>query len=266
MEIFKLQDHMKDATAVGDIAGVYWSSRDLESFFIGNHHFITFIFEAEDQARRITEAWNIGYFSETNDQGLEIFYCTMGAGKGAGTKSIEIHFSPESDRTSIHEIAKEENTSFFSKDYDFQGHRVPAELASPVLATDEALMEAILERVSNFNAHFEAGDRVAYSLIDENCACIVNSIFNVIGYPSSVRQELGEFWGVDWGEEDLIPARYFEKMLYLGNSNTKEVHLPGCEWTDKILPEHIEYFEHIEDAVAEGYNGCHYCLDSRDTD
>lgn len=266
MEIFKLQDHMQDAVSLDDIAGVYWSSRDMESFFIGNHHFITFIFESEEQARRITEKWKIEYFSETNDKGLQIFFCTMGAGKGEGNKFIEIHFSPGSDKTSIHEIAKEENTSFFSKDYDFQGHRVPPASASPALGSIEGLMEAILERVFNFNAHYEAGDRVAYSLIDENCACIVNSIFNVLGYPSSVRQELGEFWGVDWGEEDLIPARYFEAMRYIGNSNTKEIHLPGCDWVDKVLPEHLEYYDNIDDAIRQGYNGCHYCLDSRDTD
>ena len=28
--------------------------------------------------------------------------------------------------------------------------------------------------------------------------------------PEDLREELGEFFGADWGEEDLIPGQYFE--------------------------------------------------------
>lgn len=31
-----------------------------------------------------------------------------------------------------------------------------------------------------------------------------------VGIPEDLREELGEFFGVDWGEEDLIPDQYFE--------------------------------------------------------
>jgi len=266
MEIFHLNKKMKNATSLSNIAGVYWSSRDMEGFFIGNHHFITFVYENEEQAKRITEKWGIEYFSEVNDKNLTVYYSTMGAGKGEETDCIKINFNPGADKKSIHEIAKEDNTSYFSKDYDYQGHRTPYNLASPAFSSYEELMDAILERVSNFNAHFDAGDRVKYSLVDENCACIVNSIFKSLGYSSNDRQELGEFWGVDWGEEDLISERYFEKLSLVGNSNTLEIHLPQCKWAAIINPEHRRHFNSVEEAIAQGYNGCHFCLDKYDTD
>ncbi|MFA7169554.1 MAG: hypothetical protein WC178_01740 [Candidatus Paceibacterota bacterium] len=266
MEIFYLEKKMKNATSLESITGVYWSSRDMESFFIGNHHLIAFIYESEEQAKRITEKWNIEYFSEMNDKNLVVYYSTMGAGKGDKTNYIKIKFNSKADKKSIHEIAKEDNTSYFSSDYDYQGHRAPYNLASPAFSSYETLMEAILEKVFNFNKHFEIGDRVRYSLLNENCACIVNSIFKVLGYSSSDRQEMGEFWGVDWGEKDLISSRYFEKISFVGNSNTLEIHLPQCTWADAINLEHRVHFDSIEEAIAQGYNGCHYCLDKYDTD
>ncbi|MDD3006658.1 MAG: hypothetical protein PHX30_03705 [Candidatus Pacebacteria bacterium] len=266
MEIFYLEKKMRDTTSLSSIAGVYWSSRDMEGFFIGNHHFITFIYESEAQAKRIAEKWGIEYFSEVNDKSMTVYYSTMGAGKGDGTNYIRINFSPGADRQSIHEIAKEDNTSYFSSDYDYQGHRAPYDLASPAFSSYEELMDAILESVSNFNAHFDAGDRVKYSLIDENCACIVNSIFKVLGYSSSDRQEMGEFWGVDWGEEDLISDRYLKAISLVGNSSTLELHIEGCEWEKLINEEHRVHFDTVEEAITQGYNGCHYCLNAYDTD
>lgn len=266
MEIFKLQDHLKNAASLSDICGIYWSSRDVDPLPVGNHHFITFVYESKEQADRMAAKGFIENFSEENDQGLTVYFTTMGVDKDKKTKGIVIKSSPKSDRKSIKEIAKEENTSAFSYDRDFQGHRVPCNLASPAFSSNEELMEAILERVNNFNAHFNAGDRISYSLIDENCACIVNSIFKVLGYPDGIRHELGEFWGVDWGEEDLVPDRYFEEMIYTANSNTKEIHLPACEWISHINEENKVYFSTIEEAINQGYNGCHYCLDEYDTD
>jgi hypothetical protein len=135
-------------------------------------------------------------------------------------------------------------------------------------------MTAISERYMNFNAHFYAGDYVPYKLANENCACITNSLMKVLGYSESVRHELGEFWGVDWGEEDLVDSHYFDKMPYvepkkwpyIGNTDTKELHVPECEWAEKIWPGNRKGFDSIEEALAQGYNGCHFCLDKYDTD
>jgi hypothetical protein len=266
MKIFKLQDHLKDAAAAADVAGVYWSSRDIDSIAIGNHHFFTFVYEDEKQAARIADLGIAETFSEENDKGVRINFATLGVDKDRKSKGIIIKSSPKSDRKSIKEISKEENTNLFSYDYDFQGHRVPREASSIPFASDEELMAAISEKTINFNNHFNIGDIVEYSLVDENCACVVNSIMRVLGFPKKVRRELGEFWGVDWGEEDVIEDRYFEKVPYIGNKNSKELHAPNCKLIRRIKEENRATFTSIEEALAQGYNGCHYCLDEYDTD
>lgn len=274
MKIFKLEEHLKDASSAGEVAGIYWSSRDMSSSPVGNHHFITFVYESEEQAARIAALGFPVTFSEENDKGIRIYFATMGVGKDNGTKGIVIETSPKYDRVSIKEISKEDNTHWYSSDYDFQGHRIPPELASPAFGSHEDLMAAITERYKNFNAHFNAGDVVPYSLVDENCACITNSLLKVLGYSASLRRELGEFQGVDWGEEDLVDEHYFEKMPYvepkkfpyIGNLDTKELHLPECEWAKKIWAGNRKGFNSIEEALAQGYNGCHFCLDKYDTD
>lgn len=266
MKIFKLQDHLKDAAAAANVAGIYWSSRDMGPSPIGNHHFFTFVYEDEAQAQRIAAAGIAETFSEENDKGVRIYFATLGVSKDEKTKGIIIESSPKMDRKAIKEISKEGNTGFFSYDLDFQGHRIPPESADPALASGENLMLAIMERVDDFNAHFAAGDRIPYSLVDENCACIVNTLMKTLGYEKNVREKLGEFWGVDWGEEDLVDERYFEKMRYICNDNTKEIHIPSCDWASRIKQEHRSYFDSIEQALEQGYNGCHYCLDKYDTD
>ncbi len=180
---------------------------------MGNHHFITFVYNSKRQAIRVTQKWGIDYKSEQNDKDLTVFFTTMGAGKSG--KKIIINFNPRSDLKAIHEIAKKDNTSLFRPDYDYEGHRVPYNFSSNNYASSEELMNAILQRVSNFNKRYNAGITVDYSLLDRNCATLVNLIFKVLGYAEHVREEIGEFVGVDWGEEDLIPDSFFDDIIFM---------------------------------------------------
>ncbi|MDD3190680.1 MAG: hypothetical protein PHI66_03240 [Candidatus Pacebacteria bacterium] len=58
---------MKNTISLSAITGARWSSCDMEGFFIGNHHFIAFIYKNEEQAKHITEKWlsNISLKSTT---------------------------------------------------------------------------------------------------------------------------------------------------------------------------------------------------------
>ena len=71
----------------------------------------------------------------------------------------------------------------------------------PDVWSGKALQKAIDEYQNN----------CPYSLVDENCAAWVNSMLERVGIPKSERDRLGEFFGVDWGEEDLSPSQYFVK-------------------------------------------------------
>jgi hypothetical protein len=270
MGIYHLEDKMKNAVSLSEIAGVYWSARDIDIDLlpVGNHHFFTFIYESEEQAIKFAKKWTIEYFSEENDNDLIVYYTNMGVGETPEEKMV-INFNIKSDKKSIHEIAKEENTNAFSHDSDFQGHRIPYNPYNlstlPTCASQEELMTAVLTRVFNFNDHVNGGDGIKYSFLDENCSCMVNSILEILGYSSKVRQELGEFWGIDCGEEDTIPRDYFEPMYYIGNLHTKRIHTTHCRWTRFIKPEYKVRFEFPLGNLI-NYDGCHYCLDRYDTD
>ena len=232
--MFHLETHMKTTKTLSWISGVYWSARDMDDSPFGNHHFITFIYDSLDQANRITKKWAIKYFSEVNDKGISVLYTTVGIGKdGKKSGKIIFGFTPGSDRKAIHEIAKDENTSWDNPDADYEGHRIHCDDSRSSITSNEILMDEILQRVFNFNAHHNIGETVDYCLIDENCATGVNSIFRVLGFPLELRKKLGEFNGIDWGEEDKIPGRYFAPLQGL----EAKISYPGIEssWLSILL-------------------------------
>ncbi len=268
MNLFHLENNIKNATSLADITGVYWSARDMGPFFIGNHHFITFIYENETQASRVSRIfggkWDIGYHSDKNDRGMTIYFSTMGVSRDPN-KKIKISFNPSSDLQAIHEIVKDSNTSWNSADYDYEGHRMPLDKASPAFTSHEELMIAVLENIFKFQKLYQQGITIDYALMDENCACVINSIFKHAGYSKPDREKLGEFSGTDWGEEDEIPDSFFD-VTYDGNTHTKEIHMPHCSWVAKIDSSHKTQFTLVRQAIQQGYNGCAYCLKEIDTD
>lgn len=47
---------------------------------------------------------------------------------------------------------------------------------------------------------------------------------------------------------------------FIGNSNTKELHQKGCDWIQKMNPEHRVGYYSSEHAYLEGYDNCAFCL------
>ena len=85
-------------------------------------------------------------------------------------------------------------------DWDAEMHEIP----TPSGMTDTEFIQKLQEAINDYN------NNCPYNLFDENCAAWVNSMLEQVGIPEDLREELGEFFGVDWGEEDLIPEQYFE--------------------------------------------------------
>ena len=73
----------------------------------------------------------------------------------------------------------------------------------------QLLMESYLYGMAPIIDEYQ--NNCPFSLVDENCAAWMNSMLERVGIPKSERDRLGEFFGVDWGEEDLIPSQYFVK-------------------------------------------------------
>ena len=55
-------------------------------------------------------------------------------------------------------------------------------------------------------------------------------------------------------------------QIWIGNKNTKELHEEGCSHVSRMNDINKLEFEDIQDALDQGYNGCHFCLDAYDTD
>jgi len=209
--MFRLEKYLKTAKEVSEIRGVYWCARCIDYFILGNHHFVTCVYSDEEQATRVSKAVGIEYCVETNEQGLQFFYSTGGV--NTDNKKINgkivFEFNGESDQKAIAEEARPVPGPLFRKDSNFQGHRMMPEEAAKYFEDTEALMIEAFQGILNFNAHYEAGRQVLYDLDDENCACMMNTLFKSLGFPEKLRKQRGEFWGVDWGEEDEVPVWYF---------------------------------------------------------
>lgn len=213
--MYHLEDNLKNATNSTDIQGVYWSARDLDSSPVGNHHFFTFVYQDKAQAERIKSKYGLDYFSEENDKKFVVYFATVGLSRDNDNK-ITIYTNDNSDKKSIHEIAKDDNTSFWKPDFDYEGHKVPPG-PNNKYASSELLMSDILDRKSIYMAYYAENTkdypRVSYSLVNENCASLVNTILDQLGFPKGTREDLGEFSGVDWGEEDVLASMYFRKPM-----------------------------------------------------
>ncbi len=264
MSLFHLEEYLKTATSLEDVAGVYWCARDMGSFFLGNHHFVLFIYESEEQAKIVTKRWGrwtLGYLTLKNDEGLDIYYTTFGVARD-GDGNIKIVFNPSLDSIALREVAQEDATSYLLPDSDLEAHRIPL---IEEYEDYEQLMNEMLLRTYIFMKYYDAGFKVSYSLVDRNCEAFVNTLLKVCRYDAKLREELGEFEGIDWGEEGLLPESLFY-MVFPANTKKKEIHTPFCQWARKISREHRTLFYSPQEGLKEGYNGCYYCMREFDTD
>ena len=177
--------------------GVYWCARDLDGSPIGNHHFILII--ALDTTGGFDEE---SVLTEDASDGTTYFY-TVGGFKGADgiPDLLKMIVNDESDVKAVREyLDPEEHTSLLTPDYDLEAH-----LVTPPSGSVENLIEKVIQLATNFKSK---GD-IQYNLIDENCSAWINTLFKVAGISEAERLELGEFFGIDFGEEDLIPEEFF---------------------------------------------------------
>ena len=178
--------------------GVYWCARDMGYMMpVGNHHFILVVLNQSG------ELFGQPTLSEKFGEGV-IFFATVSTTKMYG--EIGVVINGDSDVEAVREyVDPKEHTSLLESDFDMRAHFVPA--------PDEDIEKLVadIERLTkNFAGHSPG---IPYSLLDENCACWVNTLFKVAGLPKELRVELGEFSGVDWGEEDLMNEKFFDPPL-----------------------------------------------------
>lgn len=193
---FHLESLVHVTTNLSEVFGVYWAARDLENFFLGNHHFVVIVFESRSQARRVCGDFKgIGFTSTINEQGSKIFYTSISVVKDNAL--IELDILPGPDVQAMKEVINPyEYTSWWVADYDLEGHRI---------STEESFMTMVMQ----LSVNFENSESTDYNLLNQNCASWVNTLFKVAGVSSEDRANLGGFAGIDIGEDDLIDETLF---------------------------------------------------------
>ena len=182
---------------------VYWSARDLASSPIGNHHFLLIVFENRAAAELMKKTHELHFKSEAVGS-KTTYYMTLGG--FADGKKLVFEANEESDVKAVREwIDPEEHTAWYLPDLDLESH----EINPLIIDSSDTKGAHLINKIVRAAKSYKNKSPVKYNLLDENCACWVNTLLKALGYPQSYRHEKGEFFGVDWGEEDEIDSSLF---------------------------------------------------------
>ena len=183
-----------------DVLGrnVYWASRDLDSFFIGNHHFILVAFFNGEPLPRGVASHEIK--CEKNKCKKRHRIVTLSLERNSNGY-ISLSDSLESDRKAYKEEYCDERP--LGSDYDYQA----SEVKSP-FGSEKDFIRTIVKLYNNSKVNFLKRP-VKYSLANKNCASWLNTLFSFAFISSAYREKSGEFSGFDWGEEDINFRAYF---------------------------------------------------------
>ena len=168
---------------------VHWCARDLASSPVGNHQFILIYMDP---------IYGLPPFSPLEEKGIK--FMTLGAFNVGG--SLKFRENEPSDVLSVREFINPKKRGWFS-DLDLAKHRVTSPLGS-----DQRLAETLVKQATAFKVKTQA-ENIKYSLANNNCSAWVNTMFKCAGVSLANRKSYGEFFGIDWGEEDLLEEAFF---------------------------------------------------------
>lgn len=186
-------------------SGIYWCSRDLggDGFWsqinplkaFGNHHYILIV-DTESQLKSLGLPEDPKSKSrDKDDEKYTVWFYTMGGFKVGD--NLVYTLNDENDIKATNEYIDPAGFwGHFDPDFDFQ--------KSDRVSTDINFARRLVRLANNYKSNPEK-----YDLNDENCAAWVNSILMVAGIPRDKRLKYGEFWGIDWGEEDKLDLNRF---------------------------------------------------------
>ncbi|MEW5949740.1 MAG: hypothetical protein AB1711_10080 [Thermodesulfobacteriota bacterium] len=144
---------------------------------------------------------------------------------------------------------------------------VPKPNPNPLSLTIHGLVAGISEEIDEIRGtHSEVGFlgdmRPSLPRYNYPFCCVIKQSsdgkYKHLLVPRSAEREI-EF--AQWEDVDLNLC-----IGYVANTNTKELHLSLCRWGKKIHLSNRTMYDTIEDALADGYNGCYYCLREYHTD
>jgi len=186
---------------------VSWASRDLSSFFLGNHQFIIFEYDSKDDAplsvRKLLKE------VKCKKTRCKVYVATIGLEQrplevdGQKQKHMIWWYVNESEDIEAYkeQFCKKDKRKHFW-DWDYQANEIEG-------FDEPKLVDKIMEGFENFKNNIK-DKPTKYDLWDLNCATWVNSLLKYAGVDENQREEKGEFSGIDWGEEDEGLESYFK--------------------------------------------------------
>jgi RHS repeat-associated protein len=181
---------------IGVSTAVFWAARDFmaRALAIGNHHFVLATVKSPNTLPGIT--------LETEG---DVRFVTMGGFKDNGR--MELKINQPTDVAAVREYLR--RSKWYKSDWDLQPH-----IMMPPQGDELNFARTLVQLANNYQSHEQNPQNASnsdfrYRLWDQNCATWVNSIFAAAGVPDIVRVMNGSFAGVDGGEGDLIPGKYF---------------------------------------------------------
>ncbi len=193
-----------------DILGldVYWASRDLAGSPIGNHHFIIMTFSKPEDSPDPSNTLML----KCNE--CKIIYFVIYALFKTDSGKVEIRINDGFKKDGTNNIDSDVRsfveffcqTEGFWRDDDYQGNKIEP----PKGKTREEFERDISESAKESKEYFEEHP-TEYDLWDENCATWVNDLMEHVGVSEQAREDGGEFFGVDVGEEDTAFSDSFKK-------------------------------------------------------
>ena len=159
--------------------GIYWCTRPLDGWILpANHHFILVKWDENFISRDILPKDN------------ENAWCTLAAFQ----ENKRLHFKLNETKDFTH----------VQSDSFLQVQKVLPDIDINIF------IKTILDLAFKYKANTkQERDAPKFDICNINCATWVYTLLTVAGITKNKLQELGEFWGIDWGEENQINESYF---------------------------------------------------------
>ena len=170
---------------------VYWCGRVLDSILRGNHHFIMVV---PDNPKDFPGML------------IDLFGGNKGLSLGGFEKDgwLVYEKNQKADIAAYREFSNHKEYARcpdkYKSGWSLERHEVPA----PKGMTDTDFIKKLLEGALNYEKNSEEKCFKFGLFFGPNCASWTNSLFNHAGIGEADRFKLGEFSGLDWGEEVLI--------------------------------------------------------------
>lgn len=182
---------------------VFWASRDLENilgkFGIGNHHFIVMQFGSETDAPKGSSPKKIECDCGQKDP-VWIVCLDLTTVNKNGKKCVLIKENDPADVAAF--------KAGYCGEKDSKGFQ-RKEVNAPTGKTPEGFEQEIFDAFQRSKKKLNSEER-KYDVLDANCATWVNNLFDHVGISSKDREVLGDFDGIDVGENDSASSDSFK--------------------------------------------------------